>query len=448
MSELEQVAGGERVGPGGSMPPRSPEPSARAGRQTFWAVVGRAYWRSMMNRVATLWVLAIVALTVLVPFIASEAPYTAVLAHVTKEGATVWAREWPLFRDLTRVDWVWVVWGVAAVAYWALHRRADRPEREIEQVRSRRAWALLVVAGTAVAVSVGIGLFKTDFLDVRDYHQLSRSGEIRGALFPPLRWGYAEPEPLEAGLLYTKPTWLLPAPDARQQGADGHWHLLGTDGNGRDVLARLLWGARVVLEIGLVSELIALVIGATYGALMGYFVGKVDIVGMRVVEVVEAVPLLFLLITFVAIFGRHLFMIMVIIGVTGWTGIARFVRAEFLRIRQADYVAAAKALGLPLQNVLFRHMLPNGLTPVIVSVTFGVAGNIVSESILSFLGIGVEPPTSSWGAMLNEAGNPGQVFRWWLALAPGLLIFLTVFAYNIIGEGLRDAIDPRTNKVE
>jgi peptide/nickel transport system permease protein len=225
-------------------------------------------------------------------------------------------------------------------------------------------------------------------------------------------------------------------------------HLLGTDWTGRDVLARLLWGARIVLQIGLVSELIALIIGAIYGALMGYFVGKVDILGMRIMEIVEAIPLLFLLITFVAIFGRQLLMIMVIIGVTGWTGIARFVRAEFFRIRNMDYVAAAKAMGLPLPNILFRHMLPNALTPVIVSVTFGVAGNIVSESILSFLGIGVVPPIASWGSMLDQAGNPGVTFRWWLALPPGVMIFLTVFAYNIIGESFRDAIDPKTNKIE
>jgi peptide/nickel transport system permease protein len=433
MSELQQVAAGERVGQAGAIPPRSPGPQSTEGRQTFWAVAGRVFWRSALNRIATFWVLLIVLLTVLVPFIANEAPYTAILPHTDIDGNTVWAREWPLFKDLTRVDWVWLVWGIAALAYAIAHIRAARRAREIEQLRSRRFFSALIIMAVATAASLALVAAKTDYLDNRDYHALARSGEIKGALFPPLRWGFAESEPLQNGRLYEKPT---------------NDHILGTDQNGRDVLARLLWGARVVLEIGFVSETIALVIGAVYGALMGYFVGKIDILGMRFVEIIEAIPLLFLLITFVAIFGRHLFMIMVIIGVTGWTGIARFVRAEFLRIRQADYVSAAKAIGLPLPNILFRHMLPNALTPVIVSFTFGVAGNIVSESILSFLGIGVEPPTSSWGAMLNEAGNPGQVFRWWLALAPGLLIFLTVFAYNLIGEGLRDAIDPRTNKVE
>jgi peptide/nickel transport system permease protein len=141
-------------------------------------------------------------------------------------------------------------------------------------------------------------------------------------------------------------------------------------------------------------------------------------------------------------------MIMVILGLTGWTGIARFVRAEFLSLRDRDFVQAAGALGLPLRRVLFRHMLPNGLTPVIVTLTFGVAGATMSESGLSFLGVGVEPPTPSWGSMLNEAGNPAETFRWWLAIAPGALIFITVFAYNIIGEGMRDATDPRMNKME
>jgi peptide/nickel transport system permease protein len=415
----------------------SSAPQRKDQAKTFWSVVWRAYWRSVNSRIATAWVLLIVVLTVLVPFIANESPYTAVING---------KREWPLVKDLTRVDWVWLIWGAALVAYGIGHRRAGKIGGEVEEVRSRRTKWGLVTGGIALLLTLGIVTLKHDYLDARDYHQMSRNGELKEAVFPPLRWGYAEQEPLEADMLYQRPTWMLEKPAELE--AKGHWHWLGTDGNGRDVLARLIWGARVVLEIGLVSEIIALVIGAIYGALMGYFVGKVDILGMRLVEIIEGVPLLFLLITFVALFGRQLFMIMVIIGVTGWTGIARFVRAEFLRIRGMDYVSAAKALGLPLPNILFKHMLPNGLTPVIVSFTFGVAGNIVSESILSFLGIGVEPPTSSWGAMLNEAGNPGEVFRWWLALAPGLLIFVTVFAYNIIGEGLRDAIDPRTNKIE
>jgi len=395
-----------------------------ARRQAYWSIVGRAYWRSILARIATCWTMLILFLTVFVPFVANEAPYTATING---------KREYPLFRDLTGVDWIWLVWGAAVIAGIAVYFRTRKSEEELERVRARRMRWFGGIMLVATAASLGIGMLKTDFLDVRNYHQLARSGELKDAIFPPLSWGYADQEPLEAGRIFEYPT--------RE-----HW--LGTDGNGRDTLARLLWGARVVLEIGFVSEMIAVTIGIIYGALMGYFVGKVDILGMRFVEIIEAVPLLFLLITFIALFGRQLFMIMVIIGVTGWTGIARFVRAEFLRLRQMDYVSAAKAMGLPLRNILFKHMLPNGLTPVIVTFTFGVAGNIVSESILSFLGIGIEPPMSSWGIMLNEAGNPGETFRWWLAIAPGLMIFLTVFAFNIMGEAMRDATDPRLNKVE
>jgi peptide/nickel transport system permease protein len=181
---------------------------------------------------------------------------------------------------------------------------------------------------------------------------------------------------------------------------------------------------------------------------MGYFGGIVDILGNRFMEIIESVPTFFLIITFVAIFGRQLSIIMMILAFVGWTGMARFVRADFLRLRKSDFVQAAISGGLPLHSVLFRHILPNALTPVLVNVTFGIAGAITIESALSFLGLGVEPPTASWGSMLDEAGNPGSIFHFWLALAPGFMIFLTVFAYNIIGEGLRDAIDPKTNKME
>ena len=139
---------------------------------------------------------------------------------------------------------------------------------------------------------------------------------------------------------------------------------------------------------------------------------------------------------------------MIILGLVGWTGMARFVRAEFLKLRKTDFVQAAIASGLPLRSILFRHILPNALTPVLVNITFGIAGAVTLESSLSYLGVGVEPPTASWGTMLDEAGRPGSVFHFYQALIPGLLIFFTVFAYNIIGEGLRDAIDPKLNKLE
>jgi peptide/nickel transport system permease protein len=221
-----------------------------------------------------------------------------------------------------------------------------------------------------------------------------------------------------------------------------HW--FGTEQNGADVLSRMIHASRIALGIGFVATGIAMVIGVIIGGLMGYFSGVVDILGMRLVEIFEAVPTLFLLLTFVAFFGRSLYIMMVIIGITSWPGFARYVRAEFLRLRKQDFVQAAEAAGLPLASILFRHMLPNGMGPVLVAASFGVASAILAEATLSFLGLGlVDDP--SWGEMLNQAVQSSR-FNWWMAAFPGGAIFFTVFAYNLIGESLRDAIDPYLSK--
>ena len=219
-----------------------------------------------------------------------------------------------------------------------------------------------------------------------------------------------------------------------------HW--LGTEANGADVAARMIHASRIALGIGFIATGIALVIGTIIGGLMGYFSGVVDIIGMRLVEIFEAIPTLFLLLTFVAFFGRSIYMMMIIIGITSWSGYARYVRAEFLKLREQDFVQSAIACGLPLRSVLFRHMLPNGIAPLLVAASFGVASAILAEATLSFLGLGlVDDP--SWGQMLNQAVQ-SSTFNWWLAVFPGGAIFLTVFAYNLIGEALRDAVDPHT----
>jgi peptide/nickel transport system permease protein len=220
-------------------------------------------------------------------------------------------------------------------------------------------------------------------------------------------------------------------------------HLMGTESNGSDVLSRIIHASRIALAIGFISTGIAVFIGVIIGALMGYFVGRLDIIGMRLIEIFEAVPTLILLLTFVAFFGRNLYLMMAIIGFVTWTGDARFVRAEFLRLRKQDFVQAAIAQGLPLRSILFRHMLPNAIAPVLVGASFGVASAILYEATLSFLGLGlVDEP--SWGQLLNQViGSAGGQFVWWLALFPGLMIFLTVYAYNLVGESLRDALDPK-----
>lgn len=221
-------------------------------------------------------------------------------------------------------------------------------------------------------------------------------------------------------------------------------HLFGTDENGADVLSRMIHASRIALGIGFIATGIALIIGVIIGGLMGFYSGVVDMLGMRLVEIFEAIPTLFLLLTFVAFFGRSLYIMMVIIGLTSWSGYARYVRAEFLKLREQDFVQSAIACGLPLRSILFRHMLPNGIAPVLVGVSFGVASAILAEATLSFLGLGlVDDP--SWGQMLNQAVR-SSTFNWWMAVFPGGAIFLTVFSYNLMGESLRDAIDPQLNK--
>ena len=218
-------------------------------------------------------------------------------------------------------------------------------------------------------------------------------------------------------------------------------HPLGTDQAGQDVLSRMIHATRIALAIGLIATGIAVAIGVVVGGLMGYFAGLVDLLGMRLVEIFSAIPVLYLLIMIVAFYGRSLTLMMVVIGLTGWVGYALFIRAEFLKLRSMDYVTAARALGLPLRSILLKHMLPNGVTPVLVLASFGIASAILAESTLSFLGLGlVEEP--SWGQLLNQSRSaPGQ---WGLLIFPGLAIFLTVFAYNLVGEALRDALDVRS----
>jgi peptide/nickel transport system permease protein len=219
-------------------------------------------------------------------------------------------------------------------------------------------------------------------------------------------------------------------------------HPLGTDDLGRDVLARMVHGARISLSVGFVAETIAIGIGLVIGLLAGYYGGRVDSVLMRMVDIMLCFPTFFLILAVIAFIGPSIWNIMIIIGATGWMGVARLVRAETLSLKERDFVAAARAQGAGTGRIMFRHILPNTLAPILVAATLGVAGAILVESGLSFLGIGVQPPTPSWGNILT-AGKDNIEFAWWLSLFSGLAIFLTVLAYNLLGEGIRDAVDPR-----
>lgn len=219
-------------------------------------------------------------------------------------------------------------------------------------------------------------------------------------------------------------------------------HLLGTDGIGRDVLSRMIHGARVSLLVGFVSAGIACLVGALLGAVSGYFGGIVDTVIMRLVDVMLCFPSFFLILAVIAYLDASIWNIMIVIGITSWMGVCRLVRAEFLSLRKRDFMVAAEGLGVRPIVIIGRHGLPNAMAPVFVAFILGVAGAILTESALSFLGIGVQPPDPSWGNMLTEGKSTIEV-AWWLSVYPGCAILVTVLGYNLLGEGLRDVLDPR-----
>lgn len=293
----------------------------------------------------------------------------------------------------------------------------------------------VTLLGILVAILVILPVNPPQLVDYTAYRKATAAGHVQRAVYAPIP--YSPTDRLNDLFDLDHPP---PQPPSRK-------HPLGTEAYGADILSRMMHACRIAMAIGFIATGISITIGVIVGGLMGYFVGWVDLVGMRLVEIFGSIPTLYLLLAFVAFFPRNLYLMMAIIGFTSWVGDARFVRAEFLKLRNQDFVQAARAAGLPLRSILFRHMLPNAMAPLLVSASFGIASAILIEATLSFLGLGLtdEP---SWGGLLNQAVNESGIFSWWLAMFPGAAIFLTVFAYNLIGEALRDALDPKLKGVD
>jgi peptide/nickel transport system permease protein len=259
----------------------------------------------------------------------------------------------------------------------------------------------------------------------KDFKELDKNlGPGGFAVFPPVRYS-----PTENDL-----NSILNPPSGE--------HPFGTDDRGRDVLARMIYGARISLSIGFIAVGISAVIGIMLGGIAGYYGGTTDFVVSRLFEVMMTFPVFFLILTILAFRDPSIYNIMIVIGATSWTGVARLIRGEFLKLRTFEYVEAAVALGGNDFRVMMKHMLPNALAPVLVDSTFGIAGAILVESGLSFLGFGVPPPDPSWGDVLSQSQRYVD-FAWWLVLFPGAAIFLTVTAFNLLGEGFRNSIDPK-----
>jgi peptide/nickel transport system permease protein len=383
---------------------------------SYSRIVWRRFTKSRLNLVCLIFVLFLFLLAVFAPFIANDKPFV-----IRIDGKLYF----PLFRNLQPSDYC--IFLAAIVVLWNVVGPPSCFRKKAGGLRrntGRLGLSITIVSVGAVLIFV----FVPRRLDAVDYKEMVASGKATGAIFTFIPYGYARTE----------------LASCRQPPSRRHW--LGTDDVGADVLCRLIHGSRISLSVGFVAVGISVCLGILVGAILGYFGGWVDFVGMRFVEIMMAIPVFFLIITITAFFPRSFLNIMIIIGVTGWTSNARFIRAEFFKLRRQDFVQAAVSLGLPLRSILFGHILPNAVTPVLVNATFGISSAIFIEAALSFLGFGVAPPMPSWGQILSLGVSSSGRFLWWLTLFPGLAIFFTVMAYNVIGEGLRDATDPRLVK--
>lgn len=327
---------------------------------------------------------------------------------------------------------------IPSVIYWfAFVRKSETSSIN----KAARFGVFYVCTGVLLTIIGSITPLKPAFNPKMDYPEYVHQNQGRvWAVFPPI--------PFDAYSIDTEFEYMEPF--SRKSDVKGFQqrrtnetfvHILGTGGNGYDLLARILYGTRISITVGFIAVSIYVLIGTFIGAIAGYFGGVADILLSRLIEIMIMIPTLFLIAILVALTQRSVYVVMFAIGITGWPGIARLIRAEFLKQRAIDYVAAAQALGASRLRIMFRHILPNAMYPLLVAVPFGIASSAITEGALSIIGYGTKPPTASWGILLNEARNNWE--KWWLLVFPTIAIFLAVSCFNMVGNGIRDAVDPK-----
>ncbi len=406
---------------------------------------GEAYldivWRQFKKNTAaylSLWLLAPVFLiAIFAPALASNQP---LVFYDGDQTLYPWFRA--LFNPVESVDFVfnmaligffpWVL--LALVTSIVAKRRGVPGRRRIAYV----CLQFIVILGVVSVVASIPGVRPLNKYRARTFaEEQLRAPETKRGVYVLIPYGPTEQD-LDAifrnpGFRKDKSKW--------KESNDGFVHLFGTDDTGRDVLVQMIYGTRISMTVGFVAVGLYVTIGVIVGAIAGYFGGTIDMMISRVIEVVLLFPSFFLILTLVAMIGPSIYIIMTVIGITSWPTIARLIRGEVLKQRAIDYTAAARALGSSDFRIIFRHILPNALSPALVAAPFGVAGAIITEAGLSLLGYGVRPPTPSWGTLLHLAHN--NYSYWWLIVVPSVAIFFTVTIFNLVGSGLRDAMDPR-----
>lgn len=398
-------------------------------------------WRQFRKNGAallSLWLLVPVFLVaIFAPLLGSNQP---LVFHDGAQTIYPWFRA--LFNPGNTVDYVYNMalvgffpWAALALAanYWLKRRGVSGPYRAM--VIAAAYVGMIVVLSLVFLIP---GLAPKNKYRARSFpeEQFRSRGERHGT-FVPIPFGPIEQD---NGAFFKPPLFRKPAGQHREAN-DGFPHLLGTDDTGRDVLVRMIYGTRISMTVGFVAVSLYVTIGVILGAIAGYFGGSVDILISRIIEIMLLFPSFFLILTLVAMLGPSILIIMFVIGITGWPGVARLIRGEVLKQRSLDYVQAARALGASHPRIIFRHIINNALSPALVAAPFGIASAIVTEAGLSLLGFGVRPPAPTWGTLL-KLGSANYNY-WWLVVVPSIAIFFCVTIFNLVGAGLRDAMDPR-----